>query len=443
MEKVTNFRTSASGNTSVSMKRMFAAISTVRKNSAMAMLRDAKIDLQREPDEPTDIGKEKKSVARKSKRSYGSGCLIKRGRGFTIRWRETEIMPDGGKRLVYRCESLGAVSRKKAVEVLNERIAQASTQRRTVMTFGALAATWKSTILPMFKYSSRIVRDETIRNKLVPRFGRMELSSVTKQEVQSYIAELIRAEYAPHSIHTIHGVLSTILTKAVFWGYLKENPATGVDLPKLVPLRPKWVLEVEQANQLLAALSLLPRTVVALALLTGMRRGELFALRWKSFDEASGCLAVTEAVYRGHFDTPKTETSKRRLPLPVPLCELLSQWKQRSKRTAPDDLIFVTRSGKSHSPNNLLRRYVFPACERLGLPGATWLTFRRTYCSWGHDKGVPDKVIAQLMGHANVYTTLNVYTQVMPDSLCTANDRIGKELVANWSQAESGSRIVN
>src|SRR5256885_1091689 len=60
--RVTDCHTSALGNTSVSMKRMFAAISTVRKNSAMAMLRDAKIDLQREPDEPTDIGKEKKSV---------------------------------------------------------------------------------------------------------------------------------------------------------------------------------------------------------------------------------------------------------------------------------------------------------------------------------------------------------------------------------------------
>jgi len=46
------------------------------------------------------------------------------------------------------------------------------------------------------------------------------------------------------------------------------------------------------------------------------------------------------------------------------------------------------------------RRHVFPACERLGLPRATWLTFRRTYSSWSHDKGVPGKVVAQLMGHA-------------------------------------------
>ena len=60
------------------------------------------------------------------------------------------------------------------------------------------------------------------------------------------------------------------------------------------------------------------------------------------------------------------------------------------------------------SPNNVLRRSIFPACKELGLPRATWLTFRRTYSSWSHDKGVPGKVVAQLMGHANVDTTLNV-----------------------------------
>ncbi len=61
--------------------------------------------------------------------------------------------------------------------------------------------------------------------------------------------------------------------------------------------------------------------------------------------------------------------------------------------------------------NNVLRRFIFPACDSSGLQHATWLTFRRTYSSWAHDKNVPAKVIAELMGHANVYTTLNVYTQ--------------------------------
>ena len=80
------------------------------------------------------------------------------------------------------------------------------------------------------------------------------------------------------------------------------------------------------------------------------------------------------------------------------------------------------------SPNNVLRRAIFPACKALGLPNATWLTFRRTYSSWSHDKGVPGKVVAQLMGHANVDTTLNVYTQVLDGSLRAAVDRVGSEL---------------
>ncbi len=80
----------------------------------------------------------------------------------------------------------------------------------------------------------------------------------------------------------------------------------------------------------------------------------------------------------------------------------------QAKNTGPDSLVFATRPGKPICPNNVLRRSVFPACERLGLQRATWLTFRRTYSSWSHDKGVPGKVVAQLMGHANIDTTLNV-----------------------------------
>ena len=92
--------------------------------------------------------------------------------------------------------------------------------------------------------------------------------------------------------------------------------------------------------------------------------------------------------------------------------------------------MFGTRLGTPISPNNVLRRSTFPACERLGLPKATWLTFRRTYSSWSHEKGVPGKVVAQLMGHANVGTTLNVYTQVL-DDLCVMPWR---KSAANCSQ---------
>jgi hypothetical protein len=100
-------------------------------------------------------------------------------------------------------------------------------------------------------------------------------------------------------------------------------------------------------------------------------------------------LTVREAVYDGTFGTPKTEAGLRQIPLSGAALWFLGAWKQRAALTAPDALVFGTRTGKAISPNNVLRRAIFPACEAVGLPHATWLTFRRTYSSWSHHTGVP------------------------------------------------------
>jgi integrase len=92
--------------------------------------------------------------------------------------------------------------------------------------------------------------------------------------------------------------------------------------------------------------------------------------------------------------------------------------------------VFGTWTGRAISPNNVLRRAIFPACEAVGVPHATWLTFRRTYSSWSHHTSVPGKVVAQLMGHVNVDTRLNVYMQVLDGALRTAVDKVGDELFA-------------
>jgi len=71
------------------------------------------------------------------------------------------------------------------------------------------------------------------------------------------------------------------------------------------------------------------------------------------------------------------------------------------------------------------------------------LTFRRTYSSWSHDKGVPGKVTAQLMGHANVDTTLNVYTQVLDGSVREAVEKIGGELFTIVHKLEGAGALIH
>jgi integrase len=400
-------------------------------------------ELQHE--EPTR-GKGFSRMARHNRRQYGSGCLLKRGRGWAIRWREMEIAPDGTRRKVQRYEALGTVTRKQASDELAQRVAAGSSPSkpsRSRLEFRTLAAEWQAHVLPMYKHSTQKNHRHILEKHLLPRFGDKVMTEITRQEVQAYVAHLVSNGYAPRTTDHIHDVLSAVLRTAVKWGHLPENPARDVDLPALTNVRPKWALTIAQASTLLGALPALPKTMVGVALLSGLRRGELFALRWRDLDEQRQCLIVREAVYEGRFGTPKTAAGVRQIPLSEAAINLIVDWRGRVKRSEADDLMFSTWSGKPISPNNVVRRWIVPACEALKLDRVTWLTLRRTYSSWAHEKGVPGKVIAQLMGHAKVDTTLNVYTQVVDGSLRRAADTVGSELFTIVHKSEGAAELTH
>ena len=209
------------------------------------------------------------------KRQYGSGCLLRRKGGWAIRWRETEISPDGTLKRVLSYETLGEMSRKKAGDILAQQVAAASTKTiavRSELTFRELVVQWQATVLPMDKHSTRKHRTFFAKKHLVPRFGDRPVSEITRQEVQAYVTHLTQAGYAPKSIDNIHDTLSAVHRTGVEWGHLQDNPARGVRLPKLKTVRPNCVLTTSQAAALLEVMPVLTRTMVGLALLRGLRR---------------------------------------------------------------------------------------------------------------------------------------------------------------------------
>jgi integrase len=153
-------------------------------------------------------------------------------------------------------------------------------------------------------------------------------------------------------------------------------------------------------------------------------------------------MTVREAIYDGVVSTPKTDAGRRQLPLSATALALIAEWKKHARTSDRDAFVFSTRHGRPLAPNYGLRRVVFPACTALELPRATWLTFRRSYASWSRDKGVSGKVVAQLMGHANVDTTLNVYTQVLDGSVRSAVETVGDELFAIVHKTDGATPIV-
>ena len=174
-------------------------------------------------------------------------------------------------------------------------------------------------------------------------------------------------------------MLSAVLRTAVKWGHLQTNPARDVDMPTLKTVRPKWVLTTQQATQLLDGLPPLGRTMAGLAMLSGLRRGELFALRWRHLDKQGRMLIVREAVYEGSFDTPKTDAGVRQIPLSDGALKLVGDWKLRTKRTGPDALVFSTWSGNCFSTTSTISRLIIASFQtRIEAPASAPLLGRST-----------------------------------------------------------------
>jgi integrase len=220
-----------------------------------------------------------------------------------------------------------------------------------------------------------------------------------------------------------------VMREAKEWYGLERNPAAGVRLPKLKPKREQWALTAEECGRLIgsAKLNAKGRAMVALAIVAGMRRGELLGLRWSHLDEAKEQLHVKEASYLGHLDTPKTEAGKRPIPVDAWVLALVADWRRRSKRTRPNDFVFGTRTGNVENPNNILRQQVYPACDALKIPRASWLTFRRTFSTLAHHNGTAAKTIAEIMGHADVDTQF-IYIQSVDVEKRAAAGKIAEEL---------------
>jgi len=390
---------------------------------------------------------------KKRKRQCGTGSIVREKNGLAIRWPEYVLIEDGSRKRKMRYEFLGPVSERDAGNTLTERVAQALKEgpkplQKAPLTFKDHVARWQRDILEsagedavdLYKFSVRDVRSGIIRSRLRPHFDNFPLTDISTSLIQEWITELRKEGLAASTIHSYYKALNVILTAGVTWKELAENPALGVELPKIKKEnRKKWALTAKQAGELIGTIVVLkPRAMVALAVTAGLRRGELVAARWKYLDEGTSEIAVEEASYRGHIDTPKTFAGIRTVPLDQWSLGLLRDWRRVSKHTQPDDFIFCTRTGKQESPGNILRRYVHPACARMGLPKATWNTFRRTFSTVLHKEAIPGKTIAEMMGHADVSTQF-IYIQGEDGMKRVAAGKIGEELSRNFVQIQQMS----
>jgi integrase len=376
-----------------------------------------------------------------ARRRYQTGCLFIRGKKrkkWVARWREPVIAADGTIDSIQRSDVLGLcseLSKSKARDLLHAKLRTLNSgshrPQSTILLKNFVDDVWTPSVLALLKPGSIQYYGKQLKGHVIPAFGSRSLCEISRADVQCFVAEKRKQGYSGSSIHGMRTALAKVLQSAVDWGYLEQNSARGVNVGNREPKNERLYLSPDEVRRLVAVLEEPVRTLVVVSALTGLRIGELTALRWKHVDSARGVIQVRETVSEGNFGTPKTRSSRREIPISDPVLSALTLHRTRCRQVGSEDLIFSSRNQTPLNPKNVSRRVLRPACVKLGLPLITWHSFRHTHATLLGEVGESLKTAQALLGHSDLETTLNVYTHAIPESQKRAVDKVAEILFPN------------
>lgn len=347
----------------------------------------------------------------------------------------------GGKKIGYRgsyfVDTAEGPKRRyitgKTREDVAEKLAKAISDRDGGLVFDAGSLTAGEYLTRWLTDSVRgTVRSSTYRSygrvvngHLVCGIGREKLAKLRPDHIRRLYRDMLDAGKSTRTVQYSHTLLKRALTQAVMDGLIPRNAAEAVRPPQLKreEIQP---LNAGQVRALLQAAETADdrlRTFYAVAVRTGMRPGEMLALRWSDVDlEGNATVRINRSLSDGEFTAPKTARSRRRITLsPATIAALkLHRKHQLEERMAKaglwedHGLVFPSSVGTPKSQRNLNREFK-NAIKRAGLPEHFRLyDLRHTCATLLLSRNVHPKYVQELLGHASIALTLDTYSHVIP-----------------------------
>jgi len=270
-----------------------------------------------------------------------------------------------------------------------------------------------------------------------PRWGDTSLSKVRPGLVQEWLRGL---DVAPKTKGHIKALMHRLFEKAMLWELFPfgRNPMELVHV-KGISKRTKvpTILEEKQCYDLISSLPEPYRTMVVVAICTGLRVSEILAMRWSRIDFARQKMLVKVKAVNGRVGRVKTECSEDELPLDPDFARVLMDWKTRCRPTIGDWVFPSHITDRCYYASPIQQDYIRPAAEQLGLNGVGWHTFRHTYRAWLDATGAPIGVQQKLMRHAHPATTAIYGGGLLMSSKRDANSKVVRMVLPSAVRQES------
>ncbi len=329
---------------------------------------------------------------------------------------------------------VGGRTKREAEKLLAKRLNELNTgnlAEESKMLFREFAATWLEDYAKVsVKQSTFDSYRDLLRLHLLPELGDFRLNWISTGQIQALLSRKISKDgLSPKTVVNILVPLKEMFKHAIQWGLIQQDPTVAVRRPR-VEQEEMDFLAPDEITLFLQHVRPQYYAFFLTAILTGMRRGELLALKWGDIDWHLSQICVKRSLYKGKFVSPKSANSIRRIIMSPTLKRNLEDHRLLSPQTELD-LVFCTEQGQPLEPDNLVKREFHTALERAGLRRIRFHDTRHTFASLLIANGEDIKFIQNQLGHASATTTLDRYGHLFPGTQKEAAERLDQTVFGN------------
>lgn len=287
--------------------------------------------------------------------------------------------------------------------------------------FSEIADKWWSEAIEQIEYQTA-KSYKHIKSDAIEEFGDKPISEIKTQDIDLYLKKLAKRNYAQKTVSNYKNVVNMIFKYAIIQNEIQFNPCEVITVPKGLPKEKRRSAspEDEKIIRETADIWIFPY----FALTTGLRKGEIIALKWKDIDFENNCITVNKSSYyksnKPIIKTPKTESGYRIVPL-------LNCLKEKIEKLKSDPEAYViSENGKDPLTSRQFQRRMKEYKQKTGIT-CTAHQLRHSFATDGFEAGLDPKTMQEIIGHKQLSTTMDIYTDFRKKAFERAAEILNKK----------------
>lgn len=386
------------------------------------------------------------------KRRFQKGTFIKRGDNWVGMWRIDVLQPDGTTKREQRSQTFVGLSERAAratfqpiLDAVNAANQATPPVPKTSDKVERAVHEWREHAAASLKPGTRRSAESHLRRHILPLLGGCPLADLSVKRMQAFVTTLASGKRSAKTVENVLLTLSSIMGSARKWGYkVPEVGLSDLSLPRKTKVKSR-VYSVDEMMRIVSSANEPLGTICFVLCVTGLRIGEVLALRIEDLDFQRRLIHVRSSVYAGVLDTPKSEASVASLPMPPVLADRLKMF-LASKQFHHNELglVFANRNRRPFSANKLREKKLRPLLASLRIPLAGFHAFRHGVATALIDRGASITTVGAQLRHSDPRITLGLYAHVVPQSQRDAVEGLASaissgQLLTQQSNADSAT----